>query len=79
MANVVKHGEGKSKSDLEKINPDLFDVFSIASNSFEVNSSILGGGLYIKLEDFQRYQKATIDFWDYNYWNKRGERFSKKK
>jgi hypothetical protein len=69
VANAIKHAEGWSVKELEKLRPDLFQVLQL--NNFpearwvgrRVRKPLFGQEIYIGPEDFTRYHGASVAFW----------------
>jgi hypothetical protein len=59
VANVVKHGDGKSCEELRALAPRLFEGLNYY---FDIFSK--ADGPELTPEDFRRYAKAAKDFWD---------------
>lgn len=65
LANVIKHGEGRSASQLEQLKPRYFKSQVSSSNLLELYKSTLTEVvLNIDELDFIRYGEALIKFWD---------------
>ncbi len=71
VANVAKHAEGRSASELEKIRPDLFVAPSIRDRTLDllatprrVYQPLSGEDLYVTREDLNAYFEATLGFWE---------------
>ncbi len=65
LANVIKHGEGWSATQLEKINPRLFKSPTTNSNLMELYKTTLNDiALNVDESDFLRYANSLINFWD---------------
>lgn len=64
LANVIKHGDGWSAKELQKLKPEYFqDEFQ--NNRLELYKTTLNDEvLNIQEEDFVRYCKSLIGFWD---------------
>ena len=58
VANVVKHGDGKSCEELQTSTPHLFEGYNYHFDIFSKADS-----LELKPADFTRYAKAVTDFW----------------
>ena len=68
VANTVKHGEGRSAEQLKKSNPELFGRQQ-PSGLRGIPSPLpamplIGQGLQLTEEDFERYRAALMQFWD---------------
>jgi hypothetical protein len=69
VANAIKHAEGWSVKELEKLRPDLFDVLQIKDVpgvrfvGRRVRKPLFGQEIYIGPEDFRRYHDASVAFW----------------
>ena len=71
VANVVKHAEGWSSSDLEKVRPEMFThpllrnepFFSASKGPRQIFGPLSGEGLYVTGADLDAYFEAIIDFW----------------
>lgn len=63
MVNTVKHGPGRSESELRTIRPDFFDDHGFDVLKFR-NSTLLESTLQIKNNDFENYYLAILNFWD---------------
>jgi hypothetical protein len=69
VANAIKHAEGWSVKELEKLRPDLFQVLQL--NNFpearwvgrRVRKPLFGQEIYIGPEDFHRYHDGCVAFW----------------
>lgn len=59
VANVAKHGDGKSCEELQASAPHLFGGYNYQFDIFSIADS-----LELKPEDFTRYAKTVTDFWD---------------
>ena len=59
VANVIKHGDGKSCEDLKTTAPQLFEGYNYHFNIFSEADK-----LELSTLDFTRYAKAVADFWD---------------
>ncbi len=59
VANVFKHGDGKSCEELQTSAPHLFEGHNYHFDIFSKADS-----LELKPSDFTRYAKAVTDFWD---------------
>ena len=59
VANVVKHGDGKSCEELQALVPDLFGGYNYHFDIFSKADS-----LELKPSDFIRYAKAATDYWN---------------
>jgi hypothetical protein len=59
VANVVKHGDGKSCEELQASAPQLFDGYAY---HFDISSD--ADRLELTPSDFTRYAKAVTEFWD---------------
>ncbi|MBE0619151.1 MAG: hypothetical protein IH605_01020 [Burkholderiales bacterium] len=59
VANVVKHGDGKSCEELQASAPGMFEGYNYHFDIFSKADS-----LELKPSDFTRYAKAVTDFWD---------------
>ena len=59
VANVSKHGDGKSCEELQTSAPHLFEGYNYHFDIFSKADS-----LELKPSDFTRYAKAVTDFWD---------------
>jgi hypothetical protein len=65
LANVIKHGDGRSASQLEQLKPRFFKSQVSSSNLLELYKSTLTEiVLNIDESDFLRYGDALIRFWD---------------
>jgi len=65
LANVIKHGDGQSASQLEQLKPSFFKSQVSNSNLLELYKSTLTEiVLNINESDFLRYGNALIVFWD---------------
>ena len=70
VANATKHGEGGSAEELRRIRPELFRHPALRSEPqtvahFRLELPLGGGGLYVRAEDFGRYQKAANELFDF--------------
>lgn len=64
LANVIKHGEGRASTDLEKIRPDFFNSEVTHSNLMKSYRTVLNERvLNIKDSEFIRYKEALQSFW----------------
>lgn len=73
IANVVKHGSGKSADRLKKLNPKLFinpDLSDLSDADLkeitypnDVFQPLFGLGLYIPIENLRLYVQAVGRFW----------------
>ena len=68
VANVVKHGEGRSASELRKIRPELFvdptlRRLGVNFGAGDVERPMAGEGLYVSEADFDAYAQALGDLW----------------
>jgi hypothetical protein len=65
LANVIKHGDGQSASQLEQLKPSFFKNQVSNSNLLELYKSTLTEiVLNIDESDFIRYGDALMKFWD---------------
>ena len=62
LVNVIKHGEGDSKNDLQKKRPDLFLINNTDRFSL-FHSSLIFPTINISENDVGIYANAIIDFW----------------
>lgn len=60
VANVAKHGEGRSSRNLKKIRPSLFDPPAREGASFD---PMFGNQLYVTIQDLKRYTDLIVNFW----------------
>jgi hypothetical protein len=58
VANVVKHADGPSCTELRQARPDFF------SHSYPVYQPLAGEDLHISVDEFTRYVEATKQFWE---------------
>lgn len=68
VANVIKHGEGRSADELRKINPRLFDYpgahgFMAGRRHSPVTAPLAGGDLFVTGADYERYVDAVAALW----------------
>lgn len=68
VANTVKHGDGRSASDLFALRPDLFQHPDATHPSPypdkpRVDRPLLGEDVYVGIADIERYRDAMIGFW----------------
>ena len=69
VANVIKHAEGGSATELEKLRPHLFQVLQL--NGFpearwvgrRIRKPLFGQEIYVGPDDFSRYHDASVAFW----------------
>jgi hypothetical protein len=65
LANVIKHGDGGSASQLQKLRPDFFKNEISDTNLLELYKNTLTNiVLNVKDEDYTRYCESLIEFWD---------------
>jgi len=65
LANVIKHGDGGSATDLEKLRPDFFKSDIAESNLLERHRTVLNEQvLSISDSDFTKYKIALQSFWE---------------
>jgi len=68
VANVVKHGEGASAEDLQKVRADMF-VYPTLRNgktgvgTLRIKASLFGHDFFVTKEEFERYHKGSVAFW----------------
>jgi hypothetical protein len=79
VANVLKHGEGNSLEELRKMQSRVLEAppegaKKIGEMLFPDSHSISGSPLYLTIDDFDRYVKAALSFWDHEFWKQVGER-----
>ena len=73
VANVVKHAEGDSATDLRDVNPAYFKLPAVRGTEFEAHSSgermlgepLTGEGLYVTKADYDAFVQAVIEFWNW--------------
>lgn len=64
LTNVIKHGDGWSSKQLQKLKPEYFQD-ELKINRLELYKTTLNDEvLNIEQEDFVRYCKSLIKFWD---------------
>ncbi|WP_301107116.1 hypothetical protein [Sporosarcina sp.] len=64
LANVIKHGEGVSTNDLEKLRPDIFKSGVLDNNLMKMHRTVLNEQvLNVKYMDFVMYKDALQSFW----------------
>lgn len=68
LANVVKHAEGRSCKKLRELREDLFrSPYSLSlfrfSRKLPVNQPLAGQGIYLRVDDFNRYSEDVKAFW----------------
>ena len=70
VANVAKHAEGSSASELEKVRPDLFVSPLIAQFRLRIRPRVRhvygplsGDDLYVTPRDLNVYFEAVVGFW----------------
>ena len=64
LSNVIKHGDGRSAKQLQKLKPEYFQDES-KINRLELYKTTLNDEvLNIGQEDFVRYCKSLIEFWE---------------
>ena len=61
VANVLKHGSGRSEHDLRKIRPDMF---GLDEGEPENVSPILYRAFRVSVEDLRSYADALTAFWE---------------
>lgn len=66
VANTLKHAEGRSKNDLEKIRPDLFA--SSSASTVKVAIPLFENEICVSKLDFNKYHEAIVGFWG-DYFN----------
>lgn len=65
LTNVIKHGDGRSATQLKKLRPDFFKVIHIKSDLLDLYKTTLNKiALNINDDEFQIYCEAIINFWD---------------
>ncbi|MED4699553.1 hypothetical protein P9436_10855 [Lysinibacillus capsici] len=65
LANVIKHGEGRASTNLEKIRPDFFKSEITDSNLMKLHRTVLNEQvLNIKDSDLVKYKVALQNFWE---------------
>ena len=74
IANIVKHGEGRSEEQLRKIRPDLFETqferqlqktgqtLRFSDTPLPIESPLAGEGFYVIQEDLNDYCDAAEGF-----------------
>jgi hypothetical protein len=71
LANVVKHGDGRSAEQLHVVAPELFEppmirgmkLGGIMAVKPSVFTPLLGNDIYVTVDGIARYQVALEDFW----------------
>jgi hypothetical protein len=68
VANVVKHGEGGSATELRKRRPDLFVYPSLKGQvdpieTLSVEATLFGQDFFVTKEEFEAYHKGSVAFW----------------
>jgi hypothetical protein len=62
IANIIKHGEGRSSKELIALRPDLFPTDGV-SQPF-IGRPLIGYGFDVRTRGNARYFDAVIGFWD---------------
>lgn len=79
VSHTIKHGKGPSYDKLKKLHATVLSPKEQGECSYSVGElSMLGVKLYIEQDDFDRYVAALLSFWDYEFWNKIGDKRCKK-
>ena len=76
VTNVAKHGSGQSLEWLKAGESDILSEVH-ATNEMPITGgefSMLRAPIYPRLEHFIRYKEAVLNFWNYDFWKKYGER-----
>lgn len=68
VANVVKHGEGGSATELRKRRPDLFVYPTLRGQvdpieTLRVEATLFGQDFFVTKEEFEAYHKGSVAFW----------------
>jgi hypothetical protein len=68
VANVVKHGEGRSSKALRELRPEVFIHPSVRGTdsshpSPRVRTPLFGQDVYVTVHEFRRYHSALVAFW----------------
>lgn len=64
LANVIKHGDGGSATELEKLRPDFFKSEITETNLLKIHRTVLNERvLNISNSDFIKYKEALQSFW----------------
>lgn len=68
LANAVKHAEGPSCKELRDLREDLFrSPYSLSlfrlSRGLPVNQPLAGQGIYLRMDDFNRYSEDVKALW----------------
>ncbi|MGE6603290.1 hypothetical protein ACQKEY_16490 [Lysinibacillus fusiformis] len=65
LANVIKHGDGGSATELEEIRPDFFKSEISENNLLKVHRTVLNEQvLNVSDSDFIKYKEALQSFWE---------------
>ena len=65
LANVIKHGEGRSSKNLKRLRPDYFDAGIISADLLGLYKTTLGERvLNIEDSEYKIYCDAILEFWD---------------
>ena len=72
VANVVKHGEGRSYDDLKAMRARVTEEARLEDDFTTGPHSILGVALAIDRDDIERYVAALLAFWSLegNFWRR---------
>jgi len=72
VANVVKHGQGRSYEDLKAMGARVVDPSRIQSDHAIGEHTIFGVSLAIDDDDIERYVEALLSFWSLkgNFWTR---------
>jgi hypothetical protein len=76
VANVVKHAEGNAAERLQQVNPDLFQLPLMRQPGYRdlippsdfrrpVEAPLTGEDLYVTKDDYDRYVRSVLDFWEW--------------
>jgi len=71
VCNAVKHAEGRSSKELEKVRPDLFEnplllelpVVNFSGKRLPVQQPLAGENIFLQKNDIESYAVAIEDFW----------------
>lgn len=76
VANTIKHGDGDSYKTLCNIQANITKPYQKSNNQPLAcgQYSLLRVEIYPEKKDFDKYKTATLDFWNYDFWNSLGER-----
>ncbi len=63
VANVVRHGEGWSRTELKAIAPQLWDCSSLDYYDLAPGPVPISDELRVRPDDLRRYVHAIVQFW----------------